>query len=43
MRICTRFRPEGRTVPADVPAHSRYPISLLMKLIVAKAAMLVRR
>ena len=43
MRICTKFRPEGRTISTDVPAYSRYPISLLMKLIVAKAAMLIHR
>ena|SRR5258708_16861796 len=43
MRICTKFRPEGRTIPTDVPGYSRYPMSLLMKLIVAKAAMLIHR
>lgn len=43
MRICTESRPERRPLPTDVPAYSRYPISLLVKLIVAKAAMLVHR
>jgi hypothetical protein len=43
MRICTRFRPQGRVIPTDVPAYPRYPISLLMKLVVAKAAMLMHR
>jgi hypothetical protein len=43
MRICTKFRPEGRAIPNDVPGYSRYPMSLLMKLIVAKAAMLIHR
>jgi hypothetical protein len=43
MRICTKFRREGLTIPTDVPGYSRYPIALLMKLIVAKAAMLIHR
>jgi hypothetical protein len=43
MRICTKFKPEGRTIPTDVPQYSRYPMSLLVKLVLAKAAMLLRR
>ena len=43
MLICTRFRPEGVTIPTDVPGYPRYPISLLMQLIIAKAAMLLHR
>jgi hypothetical protein len=43
MRICTRFRAAGCTIPADVPGYSRYPMSLLMKLILAKVAMLIQR
>ena len=43
MRICTKFRPEPRTLPTDVPNHSRYPMSLLIKLVLAKAAMLIDR
>ena len=43
MRVCTKFRPDGRTIPTDVPGYSRYPMSLLMKLIAAKAAMLIHR
>jgi hypothetical protein len=43
MRICTRFRPEGRAVATDLPAYSRYPMSLLMKLLVAKVAMSMHR
>jgi hypothetical protein len=43
MRIRTHFGREGRTVQTDIPGYSRYPISLLMKLIVAKAAMLLGR
>ena len=43
MRICTRFKPDGCTIPTDVPHYSRYPPSLLMKLVLAKAAMLLYR
>jgi hypothetical protein len=43
MRICTKFMPEGHTLPTDVPAYSRYPMALLMKLLVAKVAMLIHR
>jgi hypothetical protein len=43
MRICTRFKPGGGPVPTDVPGHSRYPISLMMKLVFAKMAMLLHR
>jgi hypothetical protein len=43
MRICTRFRPAGSATPTDVPGYARYPMSLLMKLIAAKVAMLMHR
>ena len=43
MHICTKFRPAGRTISTDVPAYPRYPMTLLMKLLVAKAAMLIHR
>lgn len=43
MRVCTRFRPDGQTLPADVPGYSRYPASLLFKLVAAKIAMLLHR
>jgi hypothetical protein len=43
MRICTKFKPEGRTIPTDVPHYSRFPMSFLMKLVLAKAAMLLHR
>jgi hypothetical protein len=43
MRICTKFRPAGRTIPTDIPGYSSYPMSFLMKLVVAKAAMLIHR
>jgi len=32
----------GRTIPTDVPQYSRYPLALLVKLVLAKAAMLLR-
>jgi hypothetical protein len=41
--VIAQRQPEGRTISSDVPAYSRYPMSLLMKLIVAKAAMLIHR
>jgi hypothetical protein len=41
MRVCTKFKPDGCTNPSDVPQYSSYPISLLVKLVLAKAAMLL--
>jgi hypothetical protein len=43
MRICTKFKPDGRTIPTDVPHYSRYAMSFLLKLVLAKAAMLLHR
>ncbi|CAE6805269.1 GFA family protein [Paraburkholderia domus] len=43
MRICTKFKTDGRTIPTDVPYYSRYPMSLMMKLVLAKMAMLLHR
>lgn len=43
MRICTKFKPDGRTIPTDVPHYSRYPMSLIIKLALAKMAMLLHR
>jgi hypothetical protein len=43
MRICTKFKPTGRTLPTDVPQYSRFSMSFLMKLLLAKAAMLLHR
>jgi hypothetical protein len=42
MRVCTKFKPDGRTIPTDVPQYSRYPVSILVRLVLAKAAMLLR-
>jgi len=42
MRICTKFKSEGRTIPTDAPQYPRHPVSLLMKLVLAKAAMVLR-
>ncbi len=42
MRVCTKFKPHGRAIPTDVPRYSRYPMSLLVKLLLAKAAMVLR-
>jgi hypothetical protein len=43
MRICTKFKPDARSMPTDVPHFSRYPLALLAKLVLAKAAMLLHR
>ena len=43
MRICPKFKPDGRSIPNDVPHYSRYPLSFLMKLLLAKVAMLLHR
>jgi hypothetical protein len=43
MRICTKFKPDGETIPIDVPSSSSYPKSLIVKLILAKMAMLLQR
>jgi hypothetical protein len=43
MRICTKFKPEGCTIPTDVRQYPRYPMSFLMKLVLAKAAMMLHR
>jgi hypothetical protein len=41
MRVCTKFKPDGRTNPTDVPEYPRYPVSFLVKLVLAKVAMLL--
>jgi hypothetical protein len=43
MRICTKFAPEGASVPCDVPAYAGYPLPFIAKLIGAKLAMLFVR
>ncbi len=43
MRVCTKFNPEGRTIPTDVRQYPRYPMALVMKLVLAKAAMMLHR
>jgi hypothetical protein len=40
MRVCTKFQPAGRTIPTGLPQYSGYPASLLVKLVLARAAML---
>jgi hypothetical protein len=41
MRICTKFKPAGVAIPTDVPQYSRYPMLLLVKLVLAKVGMLI--
>jgi hypothetical protein len=43
MRVCTRFKPDGQAIPTDVPQYSRYPASLIIKLVRARMAMLFHR
>ena len=40
VRMCTKFKPEGVTLPADVPNHAGYPPGFLFKLLGARVAML---
>jgi len=39
MRICTKFKPAGRSSAPDVPEHPHYPLALMVKLIRARLAM----
>ena len=42
-RICTKFVPEGVTMPDDVPAHAMYPLGMMASLALSALAMLVDR
>jgi hypothetical protein len=42
-RICTKFRPEGTALPADVPGHDMYPFGMMAALVLSAVAMLVER
>ena len=42
LRIHTRFKPKDAQIPTDVPSYSTFPITLVMKLIATKVAMLLR-
>ena len=43
MRICTKYKPNGATLPNDVPNYSGYPAKFMLKLVAASVAMLFRR
>ncbi|RFU49580.1 GFA family protein [Paraburkholderia sp. DHOC27] len=43
MRICTKFKAAHHIIPAGVPQHPHYPLSLIMKLVRARFAMLLHR
>ncbi len=43
MRICTRFKPEDVVLPNDLPSYRGYPLRLMVRLLTAGAAMLLRR
>jgi hypothetical protein len=42
-RICTKYKPEGARIPADVPSSEMYPGGFLWKLLAAKVSMLLSR
>jgi hypothetical protein len=43
MRICTKFRPAGHSLPIDVPGYPGYPFRFLARLLVTRLAMLLGR
>jgi hypothetical protein len=43
MRIQTKFKPENRTIPTDVPSYPTYPLKFIAKLMSARVAMLLHR
>lgn len=43
LRICTKFKPARTVLPRDVPSADRYPPFLIVKLLAARAAMLLGR
>jgi hypothetical protein len=43
MRICTKFRRSDAELPNDAPGHPRYPLRMMVRLLVSGAAMLLRR
>jgi hypothetical protein len=43
MRVQTRFRPKGVEIPNDLPAYAAFPPKLIVKLVAARIAMLLRR
>jgi hypothetical protein len=40
MRICTRFRPDGASLPTDVPSYPGYAFGFMLRLIGARFAMM---
>jgi len=43
MRVGTKFKPQGITLPTDVPHYPRFAPSFLLKLLLARVAMLFER
>ncbi len=43
MRICTKFRPGDAELPGDAPNYPGYPLRLIARLLVSRAAMLLGR
>jgi len=42
-RICTKFKPEGVTLPKDLPTSLGYPLRMVARLLASGAAMVLRR
>jgi hypothetical protein len=42
-RICTRFKPAGAEIPADVPGFAMYPLGLMARLLLSGIGTLLRR
>lgn len=40
MRVQTQFKPEGSTIPDDLPSYSGYPLRFIGKLLTSRIAML---
>lgn len=43
MRVSTRFKPEGATLPSDVPQYPSYPFTFIARLLGARFAMMFSR
>lgn len=41
--ICTKYKPEGAAIPADVPSSPMYPAGFMWKLLSSRFAMLFQR
>ena len=42
MRVCTKSKPSDAVLPDDIPSYPGYPLPLIAKLLMSRAAMLFR-